>query len=312
MLQALATLLSYLITAVLPLFISRLKGKSKGVAQDSSIIFALDEILGRITTLIFIPLARSLGPLSLAYTTNVFSSNHAVDGGSAGQIDIRSDLCCLVRQAMSDLDHLSALAATTLAYSLSGVRACLALEAVREMERSYLLQTTEDDAPRTTTPDPVTTDTPKTRTARIHSLARKDTLWYLCSILFILFTPSSATSAARLKPPGGHECVSAAKSQNKLLEDMILTGLSNIIGRSHLCRCFTSPSHNKVAEMNERRTDTGISGCGDTENGMLGGKCQRRIAAVDEVGHGMILAVIERAWLYWFGHRTDVSQFIQP
>jgi len=43
MLQALATLLSYLITAVLPLFISRAEGKSKGVAQDSSIIFALDE-----------------------------------------------------------------------------------------------------------------------------------------------------------------------------------------------------------------------------------------------------------------------------
>jgi len=36
--------------------------------------------------LIFIPLARSLGPLSLAYTTNVFSSNHAVDGGSADKL----------------------------------------------------------------------------------------------------------------------------------------------------------------------------------------------------------------------------------
>lgn len=309
MIQALATLLSYLITAVLPLFISRLKGKSKGTAQDSSIIFALDEILGRITTLIFIPLARSFGPLSLAYTTNVFSSNHAVDGGCAGRIDIRSDLCCLVRQAISDLDHLSALAATTLARSLCGVRECLALEAVREMERSYLLQTTEDDAHRTTTPDPVTTDAPKTRTARVHSLARKDTLWYLCNILCILFTPSSATSAARLTsqtPLGGHECVSAAKTQSKLPEDVILTGLSNIIRRSQSCRCFTSPSHNKVAEMNEC-TDTGISGCGDTENGTLSGKCQRRTAVVDEVGHGMVMAVIERAWLYWFGHND-----IQP
>ncbi|KIM81684.1 hypothetical protein PILCRDRAFT_821031 [Piloderma croceum F 1598] len=214
---------------------------------------------------------------------------------------------------MSDLDHLGALAATTLAHTLCGVRECLALEAVREMERSYLLQTTEDDASRTTTPDPVTTDAPKTRTARIHSLARKDTLWYLCSILCILFTPSSATPAARpITSPLGGECVSAAKSQNKLLEDVILTGLSNIIRRNQLCRCFTSPSRNKVAEMNEGRTDTGISGCGDTENGRLSGKCQRKTAAVDEVGYGMVLAVIERAWLYWFGHRTNVSQFIQP
>jgi hypothetical protein len=313
MLKALATLLSYLITAVLPLFISRLKGKQKGTAQHSSIIVALEEILGQITTLIFIPLARSFGPLSLSYTTNVFSNNHAVDGSIADRFDIRSDLCCLVRQAISDLDHLGALAAATLVHTLCGTRKRLALEAVREMEKSFLPHTKQDDAACTTTPDSATTDTPKTRIARIHKLARKDTLWYLCSMLYILFTPSSATSAARLNsqtPHGGHEF---GKSQNKLLEDAILTGLSNIIARDHSCRCFTSPSRNMVAEMNEHRTDThtGVSSCGDTGNGKLSGKCQRR-TAVDEVGHGMILAVIERAWLYWFDHGTDVNQFIQP
>jgi len=44
-----------------------------------------------------------------------------------------------------------------------------ALEAVREMERSYLYRRQKNDAPRTTTPDQSTTDTPKTRTARIHT-----------------------------------------------------------------------------------------------------------------------------------------------
>jgi len=295
MLQAVATLLSYLLTTVLPLFISRLKGKCKATAQDSSIIIAVDEILGQLTTLIFIPLVRSFGLLSQSYTANIFSSKHAADAGTAGTLDIRPDLCCFLRRALSDLDLLGSIAAARLVHSLRGVRERVALETVREMEKSFPTQTQ------------ATSDTPKTRisrirTDRIDKLARKDTLWYLCSVLHILFTPSSgsASSAATSKTSrNGHECVFTAMCQNKLLEDGILTGLSNIIGRNHIHPCTTSPSHNKNIGTNDHLsyTGTGVSVCGGTGNGKLSGMWHRR-TTVDEVGHGMILAVVERAWLY--------------
>jgi len=313
MLQAVAILLSYLLTTVLPLFISRLNGKHKARAQDSSIIIAMDEFLGQLTNLIFIPLARSFSLLSQSHTANIFSSKHATDGGTAGTLDIRPDLCRLLSRAMSDLDLLGSLAAARLVHSLCGVRECVALETVRAMEKNIPAQWTQ--AARSI-PDTATGDTriSRIRTDRIDKLARKDTLWYLCSILHILFTPSSgsASSAARLTSKmshNGHEYVFAAMCQNKLLEDAILTGLSNIIGRNHIHPCITSPSHTKNTGTNDRSSYTGTgdsSICGDTGNGKLSGKWHGRIT-VDEVGHGMILAVVERVWLYWFGHGTKVD-----
>jgi hypothetical protein len=202
---------------------------------------------------------------------------------------------------MSDLDHLGSLAAAGLVYSLRGVKERVVLEVVREMAKHFPPHRTQNATARTT-PDAATTDPPKTRIPRIYKLARKDTLWYLCSILHMVFNPYSASSAAHLTSKMSHACVFAAKCQNKLLEDAILTGLSSIIGRSSACRCFTSPSQNKNTKINEPRA--GDSVCGDNENGKLSGKCLHR-TTVDEVGDGMILGAAERVWLYLFSHGTD-------
>jgi hypothetical protein len=288
LLKAVALLLSYLLTTILPLFISRAKPQE----DFKFVITALDEILGQLVTLIFMPLTLSFGPLSQAYTANIFSIIHSADGGILCTFDIRSDLCCLVRQAMSDLDQLSSLASPIVVRGLSGIRGGMALEVVRQME-TYAR----------TAYNGITTDTAKTCTLRIRKLARKDTIWYLCNLLHILFTPPSVSSVVHITSAtarGDDECVSAINCQNKLLEDGILTGLSNIIKRNHTCCCSTSPLHNRSTEMKDYRTGTGDM-CGDNRNGKLSGKCHHK-TAVDEVEHGMILAVAERVWLYLFGH----------
>lgn len=299
MLRTVGTFLSYLLTTALPLFVSRLKGTLKAAVQDSLIIMALDEIFGRLTTLIFIPLTRSLGPLSEAYMVETFSSNHVEGGGIPSTFDIRSGLCSLVRKAMSDLDLLGALATASLVHIIRGVRERVSLETVREMERFFLPQ---DDAARTTPDEAASTHTPKTRIPRIHKLARKDTLWYLCSILHIVFIPSSASSAGRPTPKASYDRYSCVSAANKLLEDAVLTGFSRIIGRCPVGRCCTFSSHNKNSEINNCHVEDSI--WDDIGNGKLSGKCSCRIT-VDEVGHGMILAVAERAWLHLFGHGTD-------
>jgi len=288
MIQVVSTFLSYLLTAVLPLFISRLKGKRKFTVQDSSIISAVDGALGHLTTLIFIPLARSFGPLSQAYTTNILSSKHAIDEGPAGSLDIRPDISCLLRKAISDLDLLRPLAATRLDHSLRGIRERVALEAVRELEKNFHAQKTQVACP---IPETNTSDYPNITRIRedriIDKLARKDTLWYLCNILHILFTPCSGSSAARLTsktPHDGHEDNFAA---SKLLEDAILTGLCRVIGGNDAHTCVIT-----CKDTSSSCTGMGNRGCGETGNRKLYRKCH----CVDEVGHGMILAVVERAW----------------
>lgn len=289
-LQVVSTLLSYLLTAILPLFISRLKSKRNLTSQNPSVVSTMDETLGQLTALIFLPIVRSFWPLSQTYTANVFSGEHAAaDSGIVGTPDIRLDLCWLLSKAMSDLDLLGPLAA---AHSLRGVRERVALEAVREIERS--------SRPRTQVTHASGTQQTSIRSDRIDTLARKDALWYSCSILHISFTPFSASSVSHLTSKtsqNGHEDILAATCQNKLLEAAILTGLSNIIEQHPVHRCFTSPSQKENTGTNGRYTGESDSICGDAENGKLYVKCHHK-KAMDKVGRGMILGAIERAWLY--------------
>lgn len=301
MLSTVSTLLSFLLTAILPLFISRLQGKRK-VSHDAFLMAALDDILGQFTGQIFIPLIRSFGPLSESYIMNILSKQHA---GSRDDVlvsvDIRSDLCCLFRQAVSDLDYLSGCAVESLIDNFRSVKACVALESVREMDKACLVRDIENykRMANKTTAHTTKTRTSRTCADRISKLAKKDTQWFLCTILHTLFTPSSAPSVASPKSRADPTLVS------NLLEDSILTGLSSFLERNR-----NHPYHDFILPCLSTGTDDDIrpltrnDWCGDTENGMLSDKCYKG-DGVDTVGHEMILAVVERAWSCWFKPGMD-------
>lgn len=282
MLRAISTLMSYLLTIVLPLFTSRLGARRKATSEDSMIMNAVDEILGRLTTLLLIPVIRSFAPLSKQFFVNVFPSKHATGGGDAMAPDVRPDLCCLLKKALSDLDLLSSVAPTSLVPVFFGLKERVALEAVREMENMYPERkpATPDNvmdalhAANATTP--ILASKPDiSYTDRVNALSQKDSVWYLCSILHVVFTPISVA-------PG----TIATSRDNDLLQDAILIGLLDL-HRTASDRRFRSNSPEIY--------DTGLV---DAENGSSSGRCHRT-ATIDGVCQGMIFALVEKAWLHY-------------
>lgn len=309
MLKAISTLFSFLTTTILPLFISRLKAKRKATAHGSSVITSVDQILGQLTNLILIPLIRSFGPLSQCYTANIFSAKHAAEGHTTIILDIRSDISCLLRKAMSDLDHLSTFTTGSLVANFRSVEERVALECVREMAKVYPASSSKPNMNTDSASSAITVHTAKISRPladRIDKLAKKDTLWYMCSVLHLIFSPSLVPISITSR---GYE--SSPSTENHLLEDAMLTGLSSFLRRDYTCTGFSrrsSPNHNTGHDMNGTSTPCQ---CGSgAENGKLRVKCSCQ-TVFDDVEYGMILAVVEKAWLYWFGYGADVDECVQ-
>ncbi|KZP05204.1 hypothetical protein FIBSPDRAFT_1054224 [Athelia psychrophila] len=290
-----STLVSYLITVTLPLLTSGVGARRvRSSPEGPSMIDAVDDILGHLTTLILVPLTRSYASITRSLLENVFLSKHAAKSEDAVASDVRPTVCCLLRKALSDLDHLCPLAANSLVSVIAGVRARVALEAVREIEIMYPHRPSPAvnvDRLRTsdaTTPIPPSQpDLSGSSTDRIAALARKDVTWYMCSLLHWHFSSLSISVPAIQAAARQH-------IQSDVLRGAILTGLSN------LCQSTTT-ARPPCAEMKNACL---------VENGILSERCHRP-APIDEVSQGMIFAVVEHAWFYYFCSGTGVED-VQP
>lgn len=179
---------------------------------------------------------------------------------------------------MSELDVLSGLATANLAESFHSVKRRVALESVREIERVF-----RQDPAGNNTAEPLT---PKklSLVGRIEKLVKKDTLWYLCVVLHSIFDSPPFT--------GPRDNISSAS--NFLLEEAIVTGLSNCLRRDHTCLSNNKPPRPiENAGVNENFEGTANPSINDTQNGILRANCSVT-QAFDEVAQGMILNLVER------------------
>ncbi|KAF7986140.1 hypothetical protein HWV62_38502 [Athelia sp. TMB] len=289
LLRTTSTLVSYFITGILPILISGVGARRRSSSENPDITIAVDDILGRLTTLILVPLIHSYGSITRSLVSNVFLSKHAARSGDGMRSDVRSTVCCLLRKALSDLDHLSALATASLVPAIAGVRERLALEAVRELENMYPQGQSGGDVDPSLSSDATTPILPAQNldssgllSDRIAAVARKDITWYMCSLLHWLYDPLSMSATA---------IHAAARHESNALRGAILTALSN------LCQA-TSAGRSLYPEMK--------NAC-SFESGMLRERCHRP-ALIDEVSQGMMFAVSEEAWLYYFGNISEDLQ----
>ncbi|TFY60591.1 hypothetical protein EVJ58_g5055, partial [Rhodofomes roseus] len=154
-LGALGTLAERLLIAVLPLFNNG--GRKHG--QNSRKITvtaewndaALDEILGRMTTMLLLPLVRSFAPLSTNFLFALLlprnSKNNAKNkatptgtrarGGSQEPTDIRPDAFTMFDRILSTLESLSASALAGAARVVQRIKHVLTMEAARELAELY-------------------------------------------------------------------------------------------------------------------------------------------------------------------------------
>ena len=274
MLSNVSTLMSFLITTVIPVCIpSKSKDTHTASTQRLSAITSVDRIVGNLTDMLLIPLIRSFRPLSQSFTTKLFTSKQAADQHA---VDLRADICCLLRKAMSELDALSGLATENLADSFHSVKQRVALESVREIERVFRRNPAGNNTPELLTPKKLS------HVCRIEKLVEKETLWYLCGILHSIFDSSPFTG------PGDNNISSA---RNFLLEEAIMTGLYNFLRRDYTyLRNAKPPRSVENAGVNEGTANPSIN---DTQNGILRANCS--IAQVfDEVAQGMVLNLVER------------------
>ncbi|KAG5638190.1 hypothetical protein H0H81_001392, partial [Sphagnurus paluster] len=187
-------------------------------------------LLGRTTTLILKPLIRSLVYRSWIYLKCVFlSSSGGIitatsdtgasakppdDSGATPAIDIRTDVLAVFKMIFSLVDgHLHSATPAKPCLVSHTLRASLILEALREIE---LLSS--GGPAFSTSADPGDGDgvdnkkNHRTPLERVKKLARKDSLWFLCSVLHVLLgdlsgtvsvAPQSAKPSIKLTRIGG-------------------------------------------------------------------------------------------------------------
>lgn len=240
--------------------LSLLSTKRKGKQNGIEETSHVDDFLGIVGNVILIPLIRSFVPFSRSYAAAILAERPS----AISITDVRSDSLYLLTEVISALNN--DIASGT-SQSARYLRERLVLEAVRQIEALY--------------PDPaITTDTPSisSRSRRIDRLGDKDALAYVCNVLCLMFTsPSVALRMVTTTSPDS----GLPAGIDGLLRGAIVTSLSDLLRRT---------GSGNLAY----RSDCGV-GCSDTTR--RGSSNEGNV--VDEVGYNMMLATIERAWLFW-------------
>ncbi|KAK7064816.1 hypothetical protein R3P38DRAFT_58831 [Favolaschia claudopus] len=256
-LQTLATLLQHLISSSLA-FLLR---KPKRATNQTTVSGLMNRFLDALLTSIFNPIIESFSPLSCRFLTFLFPAKSS----STLPVDLRPDVLHILQSALSPLLY-------TASIFEANLRATIALTALRELEKLFSPQQAKDGHSRT-------------RESRIGVLARKDALWYLCSVLHVVFTLSSAENSTL----SSNSLTTSAVSERNIAES-----LSRIIGR---CRKIpNSTSVDETSSPNQDHDRERMFSAGDPD--------EINLDVVDEVGFQMILSVAEKYWR-WIG---DVQQ----
>jgi hypothetical protein len=253
-LQTLATFANHLVSSSLPFLLRKPK---QGSNQPATVSSLLNQLLDALMTSLFNPIVESFSPLSRRYLTLLFPKS----ASTILPADLRPDVLCIFQSAFSPLVFAPS------AYE-DNLRATIALTALRELENLFPPRRTDG------------TRLPWTHDNRVNTLVRKDALWYLCTVLHVLFTPPSKSRST-----------AGAVSQHKIADAF------GRIGN----RCRKYPDFRTTHEMTET--------CNTPDRNFDNEEVQVRSAGppntldldvIDEVGYQMILGVMERYW-WWLG-----------
>ncbi|KAJ7293946.1 hypothetical protein C8J57DRAFT_1553603 [Mycena rebaudengoi] len=226
-------------------------------AEPRPASYGVNKLLDVLITHIFQPLLESFVPLSDRYLATLFLPTNSVVPA-----DLRPDVLHLFQSALSPL------VAEPSPYD-ANLRGSLSAHILRELEALFPPRTTDAKQTR------------PTRDSRVKALARKDSLWYLCTCLHLLFGSSKDC------PTSG-----SAPSDRPVAERRILDALSRIVTRCH----------NKLISDVEVAIPISTNPADDTENTQENGIESKHpligldMQVIDEVGYGMILGVVERYW----------------
>ncbi|KAJ6519185.1 hypothetical protein C8R45DRAFT_1117292 [Mycena sanguinolenta] len=235
-LQALAGLVNDLVSSSLPFLLRKPK--------------LLNKLLDTLLTSILNPVVESFHPLSRRYLTFLFP----IMPSTTLPVDVRSEVLHLFQSAFSPLISASS------AYEVD-LRATIALTALQELENLF--------------PPPRLDNTrlPRTHTRRLNALVRKDALWYLCTVLHVVFSPPKDRSKS-------------GSSSGAIAEHKIVDSFSRITNR---CRRFDA-------------TDTCNTSDRDSDVEVLSRSCPNYLDldVIDEMAYQMILGAMERFWR-WTG-----------
>ncbi|KAJ3844753.1 hypothetical protein F5878DRAFT_672814 [Lentinula raphanica] len=203
---------------------------------------SFERLLGVLSTAILEPIIKFLVVLSQQSLSYIFGVHQqgpssTSPSNSHNLQDIRADLLSLFQNVFAQISRLtgfksSDLSSSTQGYSLasgscsdsrsadmtSGVREYLSLAAVRELFKLFAIEYSprgnnikQTQGP--TKPKPNARSLrPRSKEERIRKLARKDAVWYLCTVLHVLFEdacfplneePGPEASSTRLNQPSG-------------------------------------------------------------------------------------------------------------
>lgn len=239
-LQTLAVLVNHLVTSSLPFL---LRKRKHGTNQPATVSSLLNKLLDVVLNSILNPLVESISPLSHHYLTLLFPSTPSK---ATLPVDLRPAVLQLFQSAFSPLVSASSAYETNL-------RATVTLKVLRQLENLF--------PPRR----PDNARLPWTHDNRVNGLVRKDTFWYLCTVLHIVFTPSK--DRLTFEPAPG-----------AVSERQIVDAFTRIINR---CKRKTTGSCNHDPNPN-------------SDSGALD------LDVIDEVGYEMLLGAVERYWR-WTG-----------
>ncbi|KAH9921304.1 uncharacterized protein B0H18DRAFT_956678 [Fomitopsis serialis] len=346
-LDALGTLAERLIITVLPLFKvgpDRKQKRKAGALAPEWNYAALDEILGRIATVLLLPLVRSFAPLSTSFLSALLlapnskkrgrkSAAETRASGVSGQSDVRPDVFAMLDRIVTTLESLSASALVGAAPIVRRIKHVVVFEAARELldlytdsrpagadtsthaaNRSQYNNSASSGSRETRAAKEKATATAKThRAGRVGRLARKDALWYLCNalqrVLPLGVQPRMSTYAS---PTAGGE-----QEQAELLEETLYGMLARLLRTpppSHAqprpraripihagAHCPAPPGEEEGAKEPDAEASAealaGTPGRHGEHEPSPGRPRYERATALGEVERGMVLAVVERAWL---------------
>ncbi|KAJ7480029.1 hypothetical protein B0H11DRAFT_1264533 [Mycena galericulata] len=130
---------------------------------------------------------------------------------------------------------------------------------------------------------------PWTHDSRVNTLVRKDSLWYMCTILHVLFAPTKHCSTSG----------SSVRSDGAVSERRITDAFARILNRCRMCQDFV----NRTAPCNEEIADAD----GDEGHPSDEPPNDLDLEVIDEVGYGMLLGVMERFWRWTGEFHQDVT-----
>ncbi|KAJ6498038.1 hypothetical protein C8R47DRAFT_316910 [Mycena vitilis] len=249
-LHTLSVFVHHLVSSSLPFFLRKPK---RGTNESATISPRLNKFLDALISSIFIPVLESFSPLSRRYLEFLLPTTPS----TILPADLRPGVLQLFQSAFSPLISAPS------GYE-ANLRATIALSALRELENLFPPRRTDDTRP------------PRTRDNRISALVRKDTLWYLCTVLHVLFTP-----------PKDWVPMTGAISQRQIVD-----ALARISSR---CRKWSPPqtagttdkcnTPDRESDIDDEATSAQLPNLLDLD-------------VIDEVGYEMLLGVMERYWAW--------------